>query len=151
MPKHKYHIILNSIMDRLAPLKKKRIKDMTQPWYDELLSNEIQLEHLKEEIETLWKQVRLYCSIISEEMCRKDHSCQTNSTTMTCSVTSAEIPKGYIQRPTNYSFKSKNYPYLMKMIQKYWLKDSSSSSHQRLKRLWQLWFLQIHIQLMNPT
>ena len=38
----KYHTILNSIMDKLAPLKKKRIKgDMKQPWYDEQLSNEI--------------------------------------------------------------------------------------------------------------
>ena len=45
----KYHIILNSIMDKLAPLKKKRIKkDMKQPWHDEQLSNEIQLRHLKE-------------------------------------------------------------------------------------------------------
>ena len=72
-----------------------------------------------------------------------------NSTTMTYSVTSAKIPKGYIQRPTNYYFERKNYPYLMKKIQKYWLKDSTSFSHQRLKRLWQLWFLQIHIQLMD--
>ena len=46
---HKYHIILNSIMDKLAPLKKKRIKkDMKQPCYDEQLSNEIQLRYLKE-------------------------------------------------------------------------------------------------------
>ena len=45
----KYHTILNSIMDKLAPLKKKRKKkDMKQPWYDEQLSNEIQLRHLKE-------------------------------------------------------------------------------------------------------
>ena len=45
----KYHIILNSIMDKLASLKKKRIKkDMKQPWYDEQLSNEIQLRCLKE-------------------------------------------------------------------------------------------------------
>ena len=45
----KYHTILNSIMDKLAPLKKKRIKkDIKQPWYDEQLSNEIQLRHLKE-------------------------------------------------------------------------------------------------------
>ena len=45
----KYHIILNSIMDKLATLKKKRIKkDMKKPWYDEQLSNEIQLGHLKE-------------------------------------------------------------------------------------------------------
>ena len=40
-----------------------------------------------------------------------------NSTTMTYSVTSVEIPKGYIQRPTNYYFEKKNYPYLMKKIQ----------------------------------
>ena len=46
---YKYHIILNSIIGKLAPLKKKRIKkDMTQAWYDEQLSNEIQLRHLKE-------------------------------------------------------------------------------------------------------
>ena len=45
----KYHTILDSIMDKLAPLKKKRIKkDMKQPWYDEQLSNEIQLRHLQE-------------------------------------------------------------------------------------------------------
>ena len=32
----KYHPILDSIMDKLAPLKKNRIKkDMKQPWYDE--------------------------------------------------------------------------------------------------------------------
>ena len=35
-------------MDKLAPLKKKRIKDMKQPWYDEQLSSEIQLRCLKE-------------------------------------------------------------------------------------------------------
>ena len=36
-------------MDKLAPIKNKRIKkDMKQPWYDEQLSNEIQLRHLKE-------------------------------------------------------------------------------------------------------
>ena len=36
-------------MDKLVPLKKKRIKkDMKQHWYDEQLSNEIQLRHLKE-------------------------------------------------------------------------------------------------------
>ena len=45
----KYHTILKSIMDKLAPPKKKRIqKDMRQPWYDEQLSNEIQFRHLKE-------------------------------------------------------------------------------------------------------
>ena len=45
----KYRTILESIMDKLAPLKKKRIKkDMKQPWYGEQFSNEIQLRHLKE-------------------------------------------------------------------------------------------------------
>ena len=37
-----YHTILTSIMDKLAPIKRKRIKkDMKQPWYDEQLSKEI--------------------------------------------------------------------------------------------------------------
>ena len=45
----KYHIILNSIMDKLALFKKKRIKkDMKQPWYDEQLSNEIPHRRLNE-------------------------------------------------------------------------------------------------------
>ena len=45
----KYHTILDSIIDKLAPLKKKRIKkDMKQTWHDEQLSNEIQLSCLKE-------------------------------------------------------------------------------------------------------
>ena len=37
---------------------------------------------------------------------------------MTYSVTSPKIPKGYIQKPTNYYSERKNYPYLMKKIKK---------------------------------
>ena len=150
----KYHIILNSTMDKLALLKKKRIKkDMKQPWYDEQLSNKIQLRHLRER---KWKHSGDEYDYIALQYQEKHvtkiiHANQKNSNSMTYSGTSAKIPKGYIQRRTNYYFKRKDYPYLMKKIQKYWLKDSTSSSHQRLKRLWQLWFLQIHIQLMNPT
>ena len=149
MPKtDKCHTILNSIMDKLAPLKKKRIKkDMKQPWYDEQLSNEIQLRHLKER---KWKhsgnEYEYIAYNIRRDMLQRSFMSNKNSTTMTYSVTSVEIPKGYIQKPTNYCFERKNYPYLMKKIQKYWLKNSTSFSHQRL---W-LWFLQIHIQLMNP-
>ena len=52
----KYHTVLNSIMDKLVLLKKKRIKnDIKQSWYDEQFSSEIQLRCLKEEMETLWK------------------------------------------------------------------------------------------------
>ena len=149
---YKYYIILNSIMDKLAPLKKKRIKkDMTQAWYDEKLFNEIQLRHLKER---KWKHSGNEYDYIALQY-QKRHVTKIfmpneNSTIMTYSVTSAMIPKGYIQRPTNYYFKRKNYTYLTKKIQKYWLKDSTSSSHERLKILWQLWLLQIHIQMMNP-
>ena len=76
----KYHNILDSIMDKLAPLKKKKIKkDMKQPWNDEQLSNEIQLRHLKER---KWKHSgneHDYCFTISEETCHKGHSCQTKT------------------------------------------------------------------------
>ena len=45
----KYHTILDSIMDKLAELKMKRIeKDIKQPWYDEQLFNKILLRHLEE-------------------------------------------------------------------------------------------------------
>ena len=44
----KYHTILDSIMDKLAELKMKRIQDIKRPWYDEQLSNKILLRHLKE-------------------------------------------------------------------------------------------------------
>ena len=77
----KYHTILDSIMEKLAPLKKKRIKkDMKQPWYDEQLSNEIQLRCLKER---KWKhsgnEYDFIVFTISEETCHKGHSCQTKT------------------------------------------------------------------------
>ena len=46
---NKYQSGLTNIMDKLAPLKRKKIKqDMKQPWYDEQVSREIQLKRLKE-------------------------------------------------------------------------------------------------------
>ena len=48
----KYHTILDSIMDKLVPLKTKMIKkDMRQPWYDEQICSN-QKENDKEGHET---------------------------------------------------------------------------------------------------
>ena len=68
--------ILISIMDKLAPLKRKRIKkDMKQPWYDEQLSKEIQLKQLKER---KWKQSGNeydYIALQYQEACLQSHPC----------------------------------------------------------------------------
>ena len=134
-------------MDKLAPLKRKRIKkDMKQPWYDEQLSKEIQLKQLKER---KWKQSGNEYDYIALQYQKRHVSkvihAKWKNTTMTFSVTLVEILKGYSQRLTSYYSEKKTYLYQMKKIQKYWQNNSTSSSHQRLKRLWQAWSLQLHI------
>ena len=139
-------------MDKLAPLEKKRIKkDMKQLLYDEQLSNEIQLRHLKER---KWKHSRNEYDCIALQY-QKRHVTK---------IIHAKRKQYYNDLFRNISQDTKRlYTEANKLLfqkeelllsheedQKYWLKDSTSSSHQRLKRLWQLCFLQIHIQLMNP-
>ena len=120
----KYHTILDSIMDKLVPLKWKRIKDMKQPWYDEQLSNEIQLRHLKER---KWKHSgneydKIALQYQKRHVTQVIHAKQKQYYNDLFSNISQDT-KRFLQRPTNYYFKRKNYPYLMKKFQKYWLKD----------------------------
>ena len=45
----KYHSILENIIEKLAPLSKKRLQpEMKQPWYDEQVTNEVWLKCMKE-------------------------------------------------------------------------------------------------------
>ena len=45
----KYHSILENIIDKLAPFRKKRLQqEMKQPWYDEQVTNGVQLKCMKE-------------------------------------------------------------------------------------------------------
>ena len=45
----KYHSILENITEKLAPLRKKRQQqEMKQSWYDEQVTNEVQLKGIKE-------------------------------------------------------------------------------------------------------
>ena len=45
----KYHSILENIIDKLAPLRKKRLQqEMKQPWYDEQVTKEVWLKCMKE-------------------------------------------------------------------------------------------------------
>ena len=45
----KYHSILENIIDKLAPLRKKRLQlEMKQPWYDEQVTNGAWIKCMKE-------------------------------------------------------------------------------------------------------
>ena len=45
----KYHSILENIIDKLTPLRKKRLQqEMKQPWYDEQVANGVRLKCMKE-------------------------------------------------------------------------------------------------------
>ena len=45
----KYHSTLENIIEKLAPLRKKRLQqEIKQPWYDELVTNEVWLKCMKE-------------------------------------------------------------------------------------------------------
>ena len=117
----KYHSILENIIDKLAPLRKKRLQqEMKQPWYDEQVTNGVWLKCMKER---KWKDSGNEYDYVAlqyqKRHVRKVMYANKSNTTMTCSPTSVEIPKDYMQKPISYYSEKKPYHCQKRKTQKY--------------------------------
>ena len=117
----KYHSILENIIDKFAPLRKERLQqEMKQPWYDEQVTNGVQLKCMKErkwkdsgneyDYVALQYQKRHVRKVIYAKQKQYYHDLFT---------TSVEIPKDYMQKPISYYSEKKPYHCQKRKTQKY--------------------------------
>ena len=88
---------------------------------------------------------------IPKEACQQSHTCKTKNYYQICSATLVETQKNSMQRPKNCYSEKKLYPYQMRKIQKYKLRDSTTFLQQRLIKSWQALYQQTHTPLMSLT